>query len=163
MAPVLLLDELITRPLPAAVVAAQSPGDDILLPLTEHPAVLARFWGMVMLMATRDHAQSVHYHPWRADGGLAYVVHMVWYAMVSPEPELAGPVLAAARDLFVRPAWGGWLRRRGGVQCGSVELEVVGNRFLWDAVAWSSGGRAGVDLYRVSPPAPSKFIPPVAP
>ena len=161
MAAVVSLEDLIARPLPAAVLAAEPPdGDSTLVPLTDHPAVLAKFWGCLMAMAVRDHAASVHYHPWRADGGLAYVVHTVWYAMASPPPELAGPMIAAARDLFVHPGRRGWLRWRGKVDCGSVELDVAGRRIVWDAVVWSAGGRTGLELYRISPPAPAVFIPP---
>ena len=38
------------------------------------------------------------------------------------------------------------------MSCGTVEFDVGGNMLLWDAVVWSSGERAGVELFRVAPP-----------
>jgi hypothetical protein len=132
------------------------PGDDLdgieMLP-SDDPAALSRLWSVVLLFAVRDNAASVHYHPWRADGGLSSVVANVRYVMVPLPPELAGPFVAAARSLFTRPARGGWLGlgAGGGPACGTVELDVWGNPFVWDAVVWSSGERSGVDLFRIAP------------
>jgi hypothetical protein len=122
---------------------------DMCVELTDDPAVLGKMWGLVLLLALRDSATSVHYHPWRADGGLAYVIANVRYAMIPPPTELAGSVVAVARSLFTGSGRGG-----SGAACSSVELDVWGAAFVWDAVVWCSGERTGVELFRVAPPVP---------
>lgn len=114
----------------------------------EDVTAVRKLWGMVLLMAVRDRATSVHYHPWREYGALSYVVDYVWYRLVPPACEFAGRIIEVARELFT-PA-GGWFRRSGPA-CAAVELDVWGNRYVWDAVVWSSGPRAGVELFRVTP------------
>ena len=127
--------------------------DDMVVELTDDPAVLGKMWGMILLLAVRDNATSVHYHPWREDGGLAYIVANVRHVLVPPPAELSEAVVAVARSLFTRPRRGGWLSRRagGGPACGSVELDVYGHMLVWDAVVWSSGVRSGVELFRIAP------------
>jgi hypothetical protein len=143
-----------TRTTTATPPSDAAEGDELLIPLSDDPAVLGKLWGMVLLLAVRDHAASVHYHPWRADDGLAYVVQGVRYALVPPPAELAGPVVAVARSLFTRRGRGRWLGRgSSGPACGPVELDVWGHVFVWDAVVWSSGGREGVELFRIAPAA----------
>lgn len=115
----------------------------------DDPRGLPRLWGMLMLMAVRDRALSVHYHPWRERGQLSYVVDNVRYEMLAPGFEWSGRMIEVARELFT-PAGGGWFRRPGPA-CAAVELDVWGNRYVWDAVVWSSGPRAGVELFRVTP------------
>jgi hypothetical protein len=121
--------------------------EDMVVPLSDDPAALAKLWGLVLLLAIRDGATSIHYHPWRADGGLAYVVANVRYAMVPPPADLAEPMVAVARSVF---AGGG----RSGPACSTMEVDVWGNVYLWDAVVWSSAARAGVDLFRIAPAVP---------
>ena len=87
--------------------------DDMFVELTDDPAVLGKMWGMILLLAIRDHATSVHYHPWREDGGLAYVVANVRHVLVPPPAELSGAVIAAARSVFTPAARGGLLARLG--------------------------------------------------
>ncbi|MFO0953780.1 MAG: hypothetical protein U0835_22015 [Isosphaeraceae bacterium] len=125
--------------------------------LSEDPAELARFWCMVLLMAVRDHASSVHYHPWRDDGGLAYIVGENRLVLEPPPYRLAGPLLAVARSLLTGTGWVGSPSRHGwfegaGAVCSSVVLDIHGDRFPWDAVLWSSGERSGVELFRAAPP-----------
>ncbi len=60
---------------------------DMIVELTDDPAVLGKMWGMILLLAIRDHATSVHFHPWREDGGLAYVVANVRHVLVPPPAE----------------------------------------------------------------------------
>jgi formylglycine-generating enzyme required for sulfatase activity len=143
--------------------------DDMIVELTDDPAVLGKMWGMILLLAIRDHATSVHYHPWREDGGLAYVVANVRHVLEPPPAELSGAVIAAARSLFAPAARGGLLARLGWCRraepaCSSVELDVWGNVLVWDAIVWSSGERAGVELFRVAPAVPEpKHAKPGAP
>ena len=139
--------------------------DDMLVPLSGDPAVLGKLWGLVLLLAIRDAATSVHYHPWREDGGLAFVVANVRYAMVPPPADLAEPMVAVARSLFTAADRGGLFPRlglggRSGPVCSTMELDVWGNVYFWDAVVWSSGPRAGVELFRIAPVVPE---PPAAP
>lgn len=122
--------------------------------LSAEPAPLRKLWGLVLLLAVRDRASSVHYHPWRIDGELAYVVGNVRYVMVPPPPSLAGPILDTARSLIVprRGFLGRLVRRDRGPVCGSLALDVWGNHYGWEVVIWSSGGRSGAEFFRVSPP-----------
>jgi hypothetical protein len=40
---------------------------------------------------------------------------------------------------------------RSGPASTSVELDVWGNVYVWDAVVWSPGPGAGVELFRIAP------------
>jgi hypothetical protein len=127
--------------------------DDMVVQLSDDSAALGKLWGMVLLVAVRDHASSIHYHPWREDGGLSVVVANVRYVMVPPPPHLVGPLIAVARSLFTRPGRSGWFSRGagGGPVCKTVELDVWGHTSVWDAIVWSSGERSGVELFRIEP------------
>jgi hypothetical protein len=122
--------------------------------LSDDPAVLRKLWGLVLLLAVRDRAASVHYHPWRPDGGLAYIVANVRYVMVPPPAGLAGPIVAAARSFIASPGpVGRWVAGRRGAVSGSFTLDVYGQQFEWDLVGWAAGPRCGADFFRVAPPA----------
>ena len=130
--------------------------DDMLVEFTDgSPAELRagyrKLWGMVLLMAVRDRAASVHYHPWRGAGALSYVVDNTRYEMVPPPAEFADACVDVAREAFTVPA--GLLARLAGgrTACGTVSLLVGGNPILWDAVVWSNGDRSGVELFRITP------------
>ncbi len=112
------------------------------------------FWGLVLMMAVRDRATSLHYHPWRA-GVVTYVTDFTLYELVPPPEAMAGALLDSARALFAPPSLLGRLRRRG-VACGSFEFDAYDSLTVWDAVVWSSGPRGGVELYRVVPPEPAR-------
>lgn len=131
--------------------------DDMLVVFSSNdPAELdagfRKLWGMVLLMAVRDRATSVQYHPWRGAGALSYVVDNVRYEMVPPPTEYAVTAADAARSAFTESA--GFFARllgRDRASCGTVRLNVGGNPIVWDAVWWSSGERSGVELFRVTP------------
>ena len=135
-----------------------SADDDMLVVFSpdDGPAELAaafrKLWGMVLLMSVRDRATSVHYHPWRGEGALFYVVDNTRYEMVPPPAEYAGACADTARTSFITPA--GFFARLFGREraaCGTLTLTVGGNLIVWDVVCWSSGARRGVDLFRVTP------------
>lgn len=138
--------------------------DDMLVELAENAsraeftAGFRKLWGMVLLMSVRDRATSVHYHPWRTDGALSYVVDNTRYEMVPPPDIWAHWCVETARTTFTEPA--GFFARlfgRGRVSCGTLRLEVGGNPIVWDVVYWSTGRRYGIEFYRVTPlepPAP---------
>lgn len=67
------------------------------------PFAVRKFWGLVLMLALRDKASSIHYHPWRAEGALSYVVDNVRYEMVPPPAEFASECVDAAFSLFVPP------------------------------------------------------------
>lgn len=46
-------------------------------------------WGRVLLMAIRDEASSVHYHPWRGDGALSYIIANTRYDLLPPPADWA--------------------------------------------------------------------------
>ena len=113
-----------------------------------------KLWGMLLLMAVRDNASSLHYHPWRGDGALAYVVRNVRQEMRPPSPDSAERCIAAARSLMVRGR--NRIRRilsgRWNPACESLILGIGGHEIEWEVVCWSSGGRIGVEFFRVAPP-----------
>ncbi len=118
---------------------------------TDVRSVMGKFWGIVLLLAVRDRATSVQYHPWRGEGALSYVVDDIRYELVPPASEDTAEIVAAARALFTTPP--GFLARLfgcGRVSCGTVTLDANGPT-VWDVVCWSSGERSGVEFFRVSP------------
>jgi hypothetical protein len=135
-----------------AVLSNEAPTDDT---LADVRAVMGKFWGIVLLLAIRDRATSVQYHPWRGAGALSYVVDDIRYEMVPPEPEDAAEIAAAARAMFTRrPGVFARLFGCGPVSCGTVALAVNGPT-VWDVICWSSGARSGVEFFRVTPLDPS--------
>jgi len=115
-----------------------------------------KLWAAVLMMALRDKAASVHYHPWRDGGALAYICENVRYEMVPPPAEYAGVCIDVARTLFTQPRRSGFLsrlrqQRSENTVCSAMRVEFAGWASLWDAVCWSSGERAGVDLFLIRP------------
>ena len=120
---------------------------------------------VVLALALKDNASSVHYRLWRGlwrgvttgENVLTYVVGGVRYEMVPPPLEIAGALFAVARTLLVpRGLWGG-LRRLLGRMVGGCSgqfslLNANGNRSEWCGVVWSAENTAGLDLYRFYPP-----------
>jgi hypothetical protein len=112
-----------------------------------------KLWGYVLLMAVRDRVSSVHYHPWRGDGALAYVIANTRVEMRPPDAGWGERCVAAARSLLVR--------RRGFIgrilfaqphpKCGTLVLGVEEHRIEWAVVCWSSGRRFGVEFFRITP------------
>jgi hypothetical protein len=122
---------------------------------------LRKLWGLVLLMAIRDRATSVHYHPWRGDSSLAEIVDNIRYEMVPPPPECAEELMSAARSIFLPTNTGFFARLLGRgparTACATVSLDVGGVPILWDVVCWFSGERGGLDFFRVTllePPSP---------
>lgn len=112
-----------------------------------------QFWGMVLLMAIRDNAASVHYHPWRGDGALACIVNNVRIEMDPPSVEWAGHLVEAARYLAVRPQsiLTRMLLGRDDPTCGKLTLCFDGHEIEWQVVCWWTGARMGADFYRITP------------
>lgn len=131
--------------------------DDMLIVFTDESpeelrAAFRKLWGVLLLMSVRDRATSVHYHPWRGDGALFYIVDDARYEMVPPPAEHADVCVNTARDAFIAPA--GFFARLFGcerVACGTLSLDVGGLPVVWDVVVWTSGPRRGVDLHRITP------------
>ncbi len=112
-----------------------------------------KLWGYVLLMAVRDKASSVHYHPWRGDGALAYVVANTRVEMRPPHPSAAERCVAAARSLLGHRCGllGRILVGQLNLACGSLILGVAEHRIEWEVVCWWSGGRFGVEFFRITP------------
>jgi len=121
------------------------------------PSEIRKLWGMVLTMALRDRATSVHYHPWRTDGRLTYVIEgRQRYEFIPPPEAHAAAIIEIARSLFTAPPARGLLSRfvgrtRDRAVCSSFTFEVGCWSVLWDVVCWSNGERAGVELFRVTP------------
>jgi hypothetical protein len=121
------------------------------------PSEIRKLWGAVLTMAVRDRATSVHYHPWRTDGRLTYVIEGRQRYEFIPPPEVhAVTIIEGARSLFTAPPARGLLslfvqRAPEPAVCSSFTFEVGGWSVVWDAVCWSNGERASVELIRVTP------------
>ncbi|QJW95130.1 hypothetical protein [Frigoriglobus tundricola] len=122
----------------------------------QFPKEIQKLWGLVLLMAERDRATSVHYHPWRSDGRLIYIVEGLRYELVPPPDEHAAAIIETARSVFTAPPAVGLLSRFVGraperAVCSTFSFEAWDRAVLWDVVCWSNGERAGVELFRVTP------------
>ncbi len=116
-------------------------------------AELCRMWRMILAMAVRDGAASVHYHPWRADGHLSYLVAGVRYELIPPPPWIARRVSAAAGTIICGNRVGAASRRWLGwplQAAGQVRLAVGSDVSEWTGVVWSVGSLTGVEWYRLT-------------
>ncbi len=133
-------------PLPRAVV----PGDRLLVEFGLGRPEVARMWRMVLAMAVRDGAVSVHWHPWRAADALGYVVAGVRYSLARPPAALDGLVSGVARELVapgrVRSAVGRWL---GLSAAGRFRCESEYGPSEWCGAWWGTGGVCGAELHRL--------------
>jgi hypothetical protein len=152
--------------------------DDLNRRSSDDPIVLSRCWLMILLLAGKDHATSVQYHPWRENGGLSYVVDGVRHFLEEPPVEEGETFVAVARSLFTEPGWIARLRRQTGpgwlahlrrlpglgwpsrrrptpsAVCATFGMDLGSQVFLWwDVVVWSTGQRSGVELFEVKPDA----------
>ena len=118
---------------------------------------------IVLALAIKDNASSVHYHIWRDDamgeGTLYYVIGGVCYEMVPPPLEIVGALFAAGRRLLASRGLWGSLRRLLGRALGSCSgqfslLDTDGRGSEWCGAVWSAGKTAGLDFYRYDPPVP---------
>ena len=119
-----------------------------------------RLWAFLLLMAIRDKASSVHYHPWRADGPLSYIVDNVRHTLEPPHAEHAEMVVAAARSLIAPHRW--LFADRRTTLGGSFALQFEGISVEWDVVCWSSGTRMGAEFFRVVPSTEASHAEPAA-
>jgi hypothetical protein len=112
-----------------------------------------KLWGLLLLMAVRDGASSVHYHPWRGDGALAYIIANIRIVLRPPPDLWAEYCVAVARSLLGRrrSLLGRMLIGQPNPACGSLVLGVEEHRIEWEVVCWSSGGRLGVEFFRTTP------------
>ncbi|MBN9517284.1 hypothetical protein J0H58_02010 [bacterium] len=111
-----------------------------------------RLWRMVLAMAVRDGASSAHYHPWRANGPLSYVVAGIRYELIPPPPTLARQLAEAVAALAGGNRLIATLRRWfGRPPRASGRVRLIGPDGLtnWAGVVWSAGGALGVEWYRV--------------
>ena len=124
--------------------------------LTNRDQPAGKLWGMTLLMSIRDLASSLHYHPWRVDGPLSYIVSNVRHVLRPPPNEWAESLITSARSLFFSRR--GLLSRLFAAtpktRCQPFIL-MLGSRekaieAKWDVVYWSSGRRSGLDFYRLN-------------
>ena len=120
--------------------------------LASDPDFMRKLWCMVLLMAIRDHASSVHFHSWRGNAALTYIISNTRFQLLSPPSDQAEWCVSAARSLLQRPGFLRWFL--GGQQtptCGTLVLRVSEHEIKWQVVTWSSGGRCGVEFFRLTP------------
>lgn len=124
-------------------------------PVDNPAAEIRKFWGLVLLMSLRDRATSIHYHPWRGDSSLAYIVENTRYELLPPPAEYAADILRVARSMFLAPERGFFARLFGRDSahpaCSAVSLDSWGKFVIWDVVFWTTGERSGLELYRITP------------
>jgi hypothetical protein len=109
-------------------------------------------WRMLLALAVREGAESMHYHPWRADGRLSYIVAGVRHVLNPPPPKLAGRVAAAAGALACGN-WAGAVSRRllGWPVRASGRVRFAGEHgpSEWAGVVWADRQVVGVEWYRL--------------
>jgi hypothetical protein len=111
---------------------------------------VARMWRLIVAMAVRDGAVSVHWHPWRAADALAYVVGGVRHSLGRPPVVLDPVVSAATRELITGGGmWSALGRRLGWPAAGRFGCTGAGGPSEWCGVLWSAGGVCGADLHRL--------------
>jgi hypothetical protein len=106
-------------------------------------------------MSLRDRATSIHYHPWRGESCLTYLIENTRYELLPPPAEYAADILRVARSMFITPGQGFFARLFGrdsaNPACSAVSLDFYGLHIVWDAVIWTTGERSGLELYRITP------------
>jgi hypothetical protein len=119
---------------------------------SELPIAIRKLWGMVLRMAVYERATSVHYHPWRNEWVLTFIVDGTQYELVPPPPERSNIILDVFRALFIAPSAGFFSRlfRRFSGHA-TIRVDVDGTPILWDAICWSSDDRRSVELFRITP------------
>ncbi len=117
-------------------------------------------WRLVLAMAMRDGASSVHYHPWRSDGHMSYIVAGTRYEILEPPPKFAA-MLAEVAESLASASWFGRIARgwrgRTHLTAGKVRLNAVTGESDWAVVVWTIDAQCGVEWYRLDPtifPAP---------
>lgn len=116
---------------------------------------LIYLWRFTLAMAVRDGAVSVHYHPWRKDFELSYIVSGTRLGMVPPLRSLEVPFVAAAATLLGGSGNGSAVRKwLGGPPqaSGRVRLVDASGSSDWAGVVWSADGVGGVEWYTLDPP-----------
>jgi|GEM_PF-3705878 len=126
----------------------------------ELPFAARKLWGLILLMSVRDRATSIHYHPWRSEGTLTYIVDGTRYELVPPLTEYADTIVDTARSMFIAPGFLSWLPGRAlkRTACRTLSLDVGGCAIVWDVVCWSSGERRGIEFFRVTPLEPRASV-----
>ena len=111
---------------------------------------------MVLAMAVRDQATSVHFHSHRigstTDVVLTYVVGGGRYELVAPPTEIAGELFAAGCVMLAPRGWWGCLRRLvaravGGCSGQFRVVDADGHSSEWYGVVWSAGPIAGLEFF----------------
>lgn len=123
--------------------------------LVESGKTLAhKMWGHVLLMAIRDGASSVHYHPWRSDEPLSYVIANVRHPLDPPPAEWCEWVVSAAWSVFAPrlSLLDRLIARWRGAACGGFTLWLEDCGVEWVGICWSSGKLIGADFFQVVPP-----------
>jgi hypothetical protein len=117
----------------------------------EGPDAAWDLWVLVLLMAVRDKARSVHYHSWLGEDALSYVCPDGWHTMMPPKPPLATQMVQVWLDRLSRkPKWWPFHRRH---QQGTGVVHIGDDQWSigWYVSCWSRDGVEGVDLIRQNP------------
>jgi hypothetical protein len=111
-----------------------------------------RMWQMILFMAVRDKAESIHYHPWRTDGRLSYIIKQSRHALHPPPESMCWRVAAAAGAMLcgnrLSAATRRWLGWPVGTS-GRIRCTCSHGPSIWAGAVWSSGLFLGVEWYRI--------------
>jgi hypothetical protein len=134
---------------------------DSLIEFDEEKYSSERFWRLVLTIAVRDSASSLHYHPWRNNSptfvshSMTYVVNGIVYGLVPPPLSAEKLLIEAARKLLA-PGRFRFMRRlltgSPSITSGHLLAETSCGTSKWFGACWGANGFAGVDLYRLDLP-----------
>ena len=108
-------------------------------------------WNLVLEMAIRDRASSIHYHPWNV-GSLAYVVDDKRYEMVPPPADISRTFVLAAGSMLAKTRAEVWSRRFLGWPIrasGLLRFPCDGRVTEWFGIVWKVHSFTGVEWNRV--------------
>lgn len=110
-------------------------------------------WMLVLAIAIRDNAISIHWQPWRNGRALSYVVDDVRYYMIPSPKQFDDQVSRMLQSLIAPTRIGLALRRFLGMPItGRILCESKTTYSEWSAVAWKVGDIMNVDFYRLDIP-----------
>lgn len=107
-------------------------------------------WTLAMLlaMAVRDGASSVHYHPWRSGEELWYVAQGQRFTLLTPDSESCTALLYDAKQLVANGLVARLSAWMSGCAYGQVRLVNETGESQWGVVYWSRGQLAGMEFLR---------------
>lgn len=100
------------------------------------PQCARNYWALILLLASRDDATSIHFFPRLDEDCLWFVIHGNKYGLVAPPAECRRWLLRVGRDLCAGGTWRSkrWWWKAHVLRCwsrGPVTLQFWGNCTKW--------------------------------